>query len=109
MPPLIERDGCIFDKNKLTRSHGHHNLDAAGQEAIINHIHFDESDRKAAADVLLTSWEREMKSHWPTYVFRIYVQEDLDEITIRFHRAREGMLNWFDSELDGLETKSVNV
>jgi hypothetical protein len=107
MPTLIERNGCIFDKDQVAHSFGYEGLDPVGQEAFVNHVHFDEPDRKKRIETLISSWEAEMKAKWPGKVFHIYVQEEPDEITARFHMVRTNFPNWLDGELEGMVIKRV--
>lgn len=95
---LIERNGCIFDAEQLTQSHGYERLDPVGQEAFVNHIHLDGSDREKLAARIVTEWETEMRAKWPGATFRIYVHRDARKVTIRFHRHRAEIPDWSSEE-----------
>jgi hypothetical protein len=64
-----------------------------------NHIHFEGENREHQAKELVQDWIEELREKWPQDRFRIYWCEDESEITVRFHRVREGMPNWYDSGL----------
>ncbi len=96
-PRLIETDGCVFDRKELPNSHGYRGLDAVGQEAFVNHVHFAGMDRQSQAQKLVQVWSKELRANWPHDRFRIYWCEDDSEITLRFHRVRERMPNWYES------------
>lgn len=105
---LVEKEGCIFDEKRLKLSHGYDQLDKIGKEAFVNHIHLDEELRESIAKEIIDGWSSEMKIKWPGKVFRIYkhVDEDEDEVIIRFHLVREGEPNWCDSGLKIIEIKT---
>ena len=104
---LIEIDGCVFDRKCLSGSFGFKSLDPVGQEAFVNHVHFDTPDRKQQAESRLLFWESEMKSQWPDREFRVYVQEEPDEITIRFHQVRFGISNWCEASEQGITIETI--
>ena len=109
MSRLIEHNSCIFDREQHALSGGYETRDFVEQEAFVNHIHFDDSDREVKARNLVDIWEREMRSRWPSHAFRIYVHGAEDEITVRFHQVRSGIPNWCELESDELKIRSVNA
>ena len=94
---LVRSGDCVFDREQLSHSFGYQELDAVGQEAFVNHIHFEGENREHQAKELVQGWIEELREKWPRDRFRIYWCEDESEITVRFHRVHEGMPNWYDS------------
>ncbi len=107
MSPLIEHNSCIFDEKQLALSHGYEALDSVGQEAFVNHIHFEDSER-VQVDRLVDHWKREMRSKWPDRAFRIYVHEAEREIIVRFHQIRDGMPHWSEAS-EELQVLCINA
>ena len=108
MAHLIEQDGCIFDSEQLPLSHGYESLDPVAQEAFVNHIHFDETDRELLAQELADQWERDMRAYWPAAEFRIYIHRTEDEIIVRCHRVRPGVPDWASPGVPDLRVKCIN-
>lgn len=106
---LTQIDDCIFDAVQLRLSHGYEDLDVVAQESFVNHIHIDGLIRISLAEKLISEWTDEMRSRWPHHQFRIYFEEDPEEVTVRFHRVREGLPNWYDSGLPNVRVIIVSV
>ena len=104
---LIESHRCVFDRELLSNSHGYGELDLVGQEAFVNHVHFMGLNRESQAKELVQIWSEELRAKWPHDRFRIYWHEDDSEITVRFHRVREGMPNWYESGLPNVQVIEV--
>lgn len=91
---LVERDGCVFDDSQFKNSYGYESLDPVAQEAFVNHIHLDGTNREETAKRIIEAWVREMMLKWPNSIFKIYEHRDEDEIVIRFHRYRAEFPDW---------------
>jgi hypothetical protein len=107
MTSLIEHNDCIFDKDQLVHSFGYASLDPVGQEAFVNHVHFSGTNFRELSQVLISTWENEMKTKWSHFVFRIYLQEEADEHIVRFHRVRMGIPDWCKDGVQGVVIKIV--
>lgn len=94
---------CIFDSELLKHAHGFESLDAIGQEAFVNHIHFDGKNRVSESDSKIAEWIKEIRANYSDSSFRIYKQVEADEITIRMHMVRPGVANWADDGIDIIE------
>jgi hypothetical protein len=92
----MAKDGCVYDAELFPRSHGFETLDLVGREAFVNHIHVSGDDRERQADEIIAAWSANMSSNWPTRIFRIYRDIVDDEIIVRFHMVRPGVVNWSD-------------
>jgi hypothetical protein len=104
MNGIVEINGCYFLKDQLDSAHGHDNLDLIGQEAFVNHLHVDGKDHETDSRKILDSWLIWM-AMFPGQKFRIYIQTDDKETTLRFHAIRNGISNWYDGdELKIIET-----
>jgi hypothetical protein len=98
---MLEKNGnCIFDSELLKHTQGFESLDAIGQEAFVNHIHFDGKNRVTESESKIADWIQEIRTKYNDSKFRIYKQVEADEITIRMHMVRPGVANWID---DGIE------
>lgn len=107
MTTLIEKNDCIFDNDQEAHSFGYENLDPVAQEAFVNHVHFSGIDFQVRSRILMVAWENEMKTKWSDFVFRIYLQQDANENTVRFHRVRQGIPNWCKKESEDMTIKTI--
>jgi hypothetical protein len=107
MGTLIELNDCIFDQDQLSHSFGYENLDPVGQEAFVNHVHFSGINFQEHSRMLMAAWENEMETKWSNFVFRIYLQQGANENTLRFHRVRQGIPNWYKDEGENIIIKTV--
>ena len=103
---LIEVDGCIYDETQFGLSHGYGSLDPVAREAFVNHMHLEGDDRALIAGRIIESWASEMRLRWPGRGFRIYKDERLDEVIVRFHLVRTDLSNWSD---EGVEIIEVGI
>jgi hypothetical protein len=104
---LVRSGDCVFDREQLIHSFGYESLDAVGREAFVNHIHLEGENRERLANELVSDWSDELREKWPLERFRIYWCEDVSEITVRFHRVRDGVPNWYDSGLSNVRVIDV--
>jgi hypothetical protein len=91
---LVEKDGCVYEQDLLQASHGYERLDPVGREAFVNHLHVEGPRHASRARDIVDSWSRELGQGWPGCRFRIYVQSEKRETTVRFHMVRAGVPNW---------------
>lgn len=96
----------MFDGDQLALSHGHDHLDAVAREAFVNHVHFTGPERRSEANRLVDSWRSQLNSGWPGATFRIYWVTTPGEVTVRFHRVREGLPNWADEGVEVIEVRT---
>jgi hypothetical protein len=54
----------VFDREQLSHSFGYQELDAVGQEAFVNHIHFEGENREHQAKELVQDWIEELREKW---------------------------------------------
>jgi hypothetical protein len=98
---MLEKIGnCIFDAELYKQSHGFECLDAIGQVAFVNHIHYTGKNRVTESESKIAEWIKEIQIKYNDSSFRIYKQVEADEITIRMHMVRPGVANWME---DGIE------
>jgi hypothetical protein len=107
MQRLVEIDRCIFDCAQLRLSRGYESLDPVGREAFVNHLHLTGDERAGAADEVIAGWSDEMRARWPSRTFRIYRVVEPDEVTVRFHAVRPGLVDWCEGGLEGMEVITI--
>ena len=106
-PVLTEMDGAVFDRAQLALSHGYEALDAVGQEAFVNHVHFGGPGRTARANSLVSTWRECMQACGRGRTFRVYTHRKRGEIIVRFHVVRAGVPNWCEPGDESIDVIDV--